>query len=116
MPIVALTLFDPADWLPWVPDPLADAVGFTLLEMLANIALFVPLGIVLGAWWPRRGAVVLVGVALSVTIEVIQLGLDDRVSDPVDVAMNSLGTIGGFVAVRVAWSIVASIANRRSQQ
>jgi len=100
-PILMLTLFDPPDWLPFLPEPVVDTVDFAVLEMAANVVLFVPLGLVLGFWWPRQRRVVWSAVALSVTIELLQLRLEDRVSDPVDVVTNSLGALlGHFTSSR----------------
>ncbi len=58
-------------------------------EFLANIAMFVPVGMLAALWLPRRwwllGAVVAVG--LSVGIEAAQaVYLPDRVADPRDVS------------------------------
>lgn len=72
-------------------------------EFLANIALFVPLGILLRMAFPRARipAVILGAVAITGGIEVLQLPLD-RVSDPRDLVANSLGgLIGVVLATRV---------------
>ncbi|MEX2563361.1 MAG: VanZ family protein [Nitriliruptoraceae bacterium] len=113
-PIVMLTLFDPPDWLPFLPDPVVDTVDFAVLEMAANVALFVPLGLVLGFWWPHHRRVVWSAVALSVTIELLQLRLEDRVSDPVDVVANSLGAwLGYFTSSRLRRTIERMAGRRR---
>lgn len=67
-------------------------------EFLANILMFVPLGILLRMSFPRaRTALVVVGaVAIAGAIEVAQLPLD-RVSDPRDLVANTLGALGGIV-------------------
>ncbi|MEX0869427.1 MAG: VanZ family protein [Nitriliruptoraceae bacterium] len=96
--IAAFTLFDPPTWLPWVPDRMLDTVEVTILERIANIVLFAPLGAVLGAWWPRRWPLVWIGTAVSVMVELAQLGMTDRTSDVGDVVMNTLGTALGFAA------------------
>jgi VanZ family protein len=81
----------------WSPD--VDRV-----ESLANAAMFVPLGASLGlAVRPRAWPLVLlVGVALSVGVEVAQTSIPGRVPDPQDVLANVLGdAIGLAVAVLV---------------
>lgn len=99
--IAAFTLFDPPDWLPWIPAPVVETLGFRPLEMLLNVALFVPLGVSLGWWWPTRPLVIGAAVAVSVTVELLQLGMPDRVSDPVDVLTNSIGAVLGFAVAAV---------------
>ena len=74
-------------------------ITYDRVEFTANIAMFVPIGLlfvlVLGRrrWW----LAMLIGVALTVTIEVSQLGIPGRVSDPRDVLSNSLGAMLGVV-------------------
>ena len=81
-------------------------ITYSRLEFLANIAMFVPVGVlfllVVGRrrWW----LAVLIGVALTVSIELAQLGIPGRVSDIRDVVANSLGaTIGAIFALAVTW-------------
>jgi glycopeptide antibiotics resistance protein len=86
-------------------------ITYSRLEFLANIGMFVPIGLlfllVLGRrrWWLAA----LVGVLLTVTIEVSQLGIPGRVSDPRDVVANSLGA---FLGVLVALVLTAPEARR----
>ena len=74
-------------------------ITYDRVEFTANIAMFVPLGLlfvlVLGRrrWW----LAMLIGIALTVTIELSQLGIPGRVSDPRDVLANSLGAMLGVV-------------------
>ncbi|MEX0953142.1 MAG: VanZ family protein [Nitriliruptoraceae bacterium] len=98
--IVSLTLFDPPQWLWFIPEPVVDTVGFRPLEMLLNIALFVPLGLGLGAWWPSRPRLLWGAIVLSVGIELAQLTLPDRHTDPVDVLTNGVGALLGFAVAR----------------
>ena len=92
------------------------------LELLGNLVLFVPLGVlgvlVLG---PRRAAwVVVAGIMGSAVIEVVQTWLPGRVSDPVDVLLNTAGTALGAtigaaaVGARVLarWLLSQSTADR----
>jgi glycopeptide antibiotics resistance protein len=76
-----------------------------VVEFIANIGMFVPLGLLLGLALPsRRGWVPFVAVPLgSVAIEITQyLFLPDRFGTPRDVLSNSIGAIiGGGIAVVV---------------
>lgn len=86
-------VLSPATWL----DPVTWSSGWTG-EFLANIVLFVPIGVLLRLTFPRLPAVgaVAVGVLLTVSIEVLQIPLD-RVSDPRDLVANSIGAVLGTV-------------------
>jgi VanZ family protein len=83
------------DGLGWLTDQRA--------EYLANVALFVPLGLFLvlltGSryWWLALVA----GLALTSSIETVQRVLPGRVPDERDVAANTLGTAVGIVLALV---------------
>jgi glycopeptide antibiotics resistance protein len=72
-------------------------VTYDLVESSANVAMFVPIGLLflllLGSryWW----LAFLIGVALTCAIEFTQLFLPGRYSDPRDILMNSLGALVG---------------------
>lgn len=78
-------------------------ITFNLLEFVANIVMFVPIGLffvlLLGRrqWW----LAILLGVALTVGIEFAQQSIANRVSDPRDLAANSLGAIIGTLLALV---------------
>ena len=84
-----------------------DFLTFERVEFLANIALFVPMGVfvvlLLGRrlWW----AGIFVGVLASCWIELAQgIWLSDRVSDPRDLVSNTVGTLLGVLfALLVTW-------------
>lgn len=85
-------------------------------EFLANIAMFVPVGMLAALWLPRRwwllGAVVAVG--LSVGIEQYQGAfLPNRVSDPRDVLSNGLGGLLGATLVGLFRSLLPAPRRRR---
>jgi len=90
-----------------------DFLTFTRVEFLANIALFVPMGIfvvlLLGRrlWW----AGIIAGILASCWIELAQgIWLADRVSDPRDLVSNGLGTlIGVLLALLVTWPAAARL-------
>jgi len=78
-------------------------VDYTFIESMANVLLFIPVGILFGLllplrWWP---VALLLGPALSGVIEVAQRYLlDERYSTIDDVIANSIGaTIGVLLAV-----------------
>lgn len=77
--------------------------SYTVFEFLANIALFVPLGLLLVAAWPRANAwvVVLLGYSASATIELVQTLLPSRYPTLSDVVANTIGTAIGCVLVRL---------------
>ena len=80
--------FDATQWL-----------TFMVLEFLANIALFVPLGLFFvllfgrNRWW----LAILIGIALTVLIEYAQQFISGRISDPRDLVSNSLGAVIGTI-------------------
>jgi glycopeptide antibiotics resistance protein len=85
-------------------------------EFLANILLFVPLGLLVRLGVPRltwifAGAV---GVSVSVAIEVLQVG-SVRVSDPRDLVANSVGAVVGAVGVAVGALAARAVAARPPQ-
>jgi glycopeptide antibiotics resistance protein len=83
------------------------STSYTVFEFLANIALFVPFGLLLAAAWPRRSPwlIILIGYAVSATIELVQTLLPSRFPTLSDVIANTLGTIIGCVVARLALSL-----------
>lgn len=84
-------------------------ITYDRVEFSANIVMFVPVGVlfllILGRrrWWLAT----LIGVALTVTIELSQRGIAGRVSDPRDILANS---VGAFIGVLIA--LLATIPRR----
>ena len=80
--------FDVTQWL-----------TFSTIEFLANIALFVPLGLFFvllfgrARWW----LAILIGIALTVVIEYAQQFIGGRISDPRDLVSNSIGAVVGTI-------------------
>jgi len=103
--VVAFIVFSPADdsgtgFL----DRLGELLGepaYVALEFTANIAMFVPFGVLVRVafarlpWW----AVLLLGFATTVTIELVQTTLPSRYSTLSDVIANTLGTAAGLLIV-----------------
>jgi VanZ family protein len=73
-----------------------------VLEFLANVALFTPLGVLLVLAFPgaRWWAVLIAGLVLSTGIELVQLAIPSRVSSVSDVVANTAGTALGLL---LAW-------------
>jgi glycopeptide antibiotics resistance protein len=87
---------------------------YLFIDVLGNIAVFVPLGAALGIatappgtwrrfkarWWLR---IIGVGLLLSLSIELVQLTIPSRATDVDDVILNTLGTLIGAV---VTWGLL----------
>lgn len=82
-------------------------VSFNDLEFLANVLMFVPIGIFLVLLFGRRWwtLAIILGVLSSCWIELAQyLWLPERVADPRDVLANGIGTvIGVILAEMITW-------------
>jgi glycopeptide antibiotics resistance protein len=90
--------------LDWI-DSAGIGLTYSATEFLANIALFVPFGILVSLVWPRRRpwAVIALGLATSGAIELTQLlFLPHRVSDARDLVANTLGAAVGVAALLIA--------------
>ncbi len=89
-------------------------ITYGRIEFLANVAMFVPIGLlfllVVGRkrWWLAS----LAGVALTLAIELSQLGIPGRVSDPRDVLANSIGAFLGVLFALVATAPAARRTRR----
>lgn len=71
-------------------------------QYILNVALFVPLGILLPVIWPQTGRlryILAYGLSLSLVIELSQL-LNYRVSDVDDLLVNVLGALIGFTLLQ----------------
>ena len=92
--------------------PLPGTVHRAQVEAVANVLLFVPVG-ALAALVLRSNAVLPVafGAMTSVLIELAQVALPGRVSDPVDVVANTAGTLVG-VALTSAFRALSRRAQR----
>ncbi len=96
--------------------PVTSRLSVERVEFLANIGLFVPLGVFLlllvGArlWWVSLAA----GVVLTSMIENIQRSIPGRVSDPRDVAANAIGMFIG-VALALVLTLPDTLRRRRER-
>lgn len=79
---------------------------YSRVEFLANIVMFIPIGIffvlLMGRkWW---FAAIFAGIGLTFTIEFVQLFLPSRVPDVRDLISNTLGACAGvLVALVITW-------------
>jgi VanZ family protein len=95
-------------------DPLTSRLSVERVEFLANIGLFVPLGafllLLVGSrlWLVALAA----GVVLTSMIESAQQAIPGRVSDPRDVAANSIGMFVG-IAVTLVLTLPRTLRRRR---
>ncbi len=97
-------------------DPLTTRLSVERVEFLANIGLFVPLGVFLlllfgtRGWWVALAA----GIVLTSMIENVQRSIPGRVPDPRDVAANSIGMFLG-VALALVLTMPATLRRRRER-
>ncbi|SOD98674.1 VanZ family protein [Blastococcus haudaquaticus] len=94
-------------------EPFPGTVHRAQVEAVANALLFVPVGALAALVLRRSGTVLPVasGVTVSVLIELAQLALPGRVSDPVDVVANTAGAVVG-----VALTSVVRAASHRARR
>jgi glycopeptide antibiotics resistance protein len=80
-----------------------------MLERILNIFLLIPLAILITYSFSRilKRQTWLLGAVVSITIEISQKFIPGRISDPIDVAMNSLGYLATLYFVtrleRTTW-------------
>ena len=100
------------------------AQGYLLIAALGNVVVFIPLGAALAAatllrypmgqrrgfwrWWLK---VSLIGLALSLFIELGQLAIPGRVTDVDDVILNTAGTAFGALIVWSAFRLADAVRN-----
>lgn len=95
-------------------DPVTARLSVERVEFLANVGLFVPVGVfvllLFGSrlWW----VAVLGSIALTSAIETAQRSIPGRVSDPRDVVANSAGAVIG-VALALVLTLPSSLRRRR---
>jgi len=77
-------------------------ITFDLVEFWANVAMFVPLGVIAVLWFGVRGwwTAPLLGLVISGAIETAQaVFLDTRVPDARDLFANTLGAVIGMLVI-----------------
>ena len=98
-------------------EPLTSRLSVERIEFLANIGLFVPLGVFLLLLVGTRlwFVALMAGIVLTSMIENIQRSVPGRVSDPRDVAANSIGMVVGIVLALVL-TLPATVRRRRGRE
>ena len=95
----------------------AESVDYARFELMANIALFVPVGVFLlllfgaGGWWVAA----LASFAMTAGIEALQHEIPGRVPDDRDLFANGLGAVMG-IAVGLVLTLPATLRRRRLRQ
>jgi hypothetical protein len=93
-----------------------DSLDFTRLEIIANILVFVPVGILAFVLLPRRvwPLALLVGPLISLGIETAQrVALPHRAATVTDVVANSTGALVGVVFAIICTLLLASRSSQR---
>ena len=76
----------------------------TLLNVIGNLTMFIPSGIVLPVLWKRLDSfpkTVCAGAGISLCIELLQLPFSSRASDADDLILNTLGVVIGYGIYRL---------------
>lgn len=116
--VAALVLVGLATLLPAWDRPKPDVAITCVLcgglggpDLILNVVLFVPIGLALAALGARPGRALLIGFALSLAIEIIQLVLPGRSTTLRDVLCNATGALlGAILAERLAGWLAPSRA------
>lgn len=99
---VAVAELPPVEWMAGVLD-LNVKESYKLVEVAANVALFVPLGALVLLWWRRWGWVQAAAVAFacSLSIEILQAAVrPERFATVSDLAANTAGgALGGLLTI-----------------
>jgi glycopeptide antibiotics resistance protein len=91
----------------------AETLDYSQLEFLANVALFVPIGVFLlllfgaGGWWLAA----IGSFAMTAAIETIQQQIPGRVSDDRDLLANGIGALIG-IAIALVLTLPATLRRR----
>lgn len=96
----------------------SDALDVSILNLLGNVTLFMPLGFLMPVLWGKCRCIkqtLLIGVALSVFIETIQYFVG-RSSDIDDVILNTLGCVTGYIVHKYISNIQLKSRSRKKQE
>jgi VanZ family protein len=98
--LILLVTLTPGQWSETKGRPQGRDLG--IADILLNMALFAPLGAVLGHRGRSASGTLFLGAMLSGAIEIAQLGVPGRVASFDDVLSDTVGTIAGWVLQRTA--------------
>ncbi|CAN5206941.1 hypothetical protein BH09ACT3_BH09ACT3_10570 [soil metagenome] len=92
-------------------------ISYDRVEFVANVLLFVPIGVLFVLLFGRRQwwLAVLIGIAITLAIELAQTPIADRVSDPRDVLANTAGAVLGVLAALAITGPAARRGKRMSR-
>ena len=79
---------------------------YRAVNLLGNVAIFLPLGVLPLLLWPRwrKGRAVLLGMGVSIFIELVQ-PLVGRTRDVDDLILNTLGALLGWLIVLLVQTV-----------
>ena len=98
------------------PRPFFELGAWDSVDVLENVLLFVPLGISLGLLGIGGGPALLLSAALSLSVEVAQLGIPGRTTNAWDVFANVLGGAAGMAAAHSRWRAFVLAEIRRDME
>ena len=95
-----------------------DWITYQRLEFLTNVGMFIPVGMFFLLLFGRRMwfVALFAGVAMTFSIEFVQIFLPDRVSDVSDIIANSAGTLIGVLFTLVVTTGEARRLRREASQ
>ena len=74
-------------------------------QIIANILLFIPFGLIVGRLWKWKG--IIAGIGISLAVELIQLTSSRGLFEFDDIIHNSLGTVIGVLVFIISEKVVA---------
>lgn len=83
-------------------------------QIIANILMFIPLGIITGSLWKWRG--MFAGIGASVAIELLQLTSQRGLCELDDILHNTLGTFIGVSIYMLAETVIKRKRNKNGLQ
>ena len=98
----------------WITD--VTPLTYGAVEFLANIAMFVPIGLLVTLLSRRWWVAAVVGLALTCAIEFTQTFLPARFPDVQDIFANTLGAVLGSLAVAGVRCVGASRARKVTEE
>lgn len=88
-----------------------------LMNIIGNVTMFIPSGIILPILYRKLDSFVKVtaaGAAMSLCIEIMQLPFAVRASDIDDLILNTLGVMIGYIIYAAVYGVIKTLRNGRS--